>query len=100
MDINTKTIYPTTMQTHANEELWVDAGSGKTFKELCPSAYKDGWAFIGIWCDDDGKSFIDEKQAEEYLCKTYGVANLQHSYAKGYHYYSEWEREATVLRYE
>jgi hypothetical protein len=25
---------------------------------------------------------------------------MQSSYDKGYHYYSEWEREATVLRYE
>ena len=100
MDINTKTIYPTTMQTHSNEELWFDDASGKTFKELCPSAYKDGWAFIGIWCDDDGKSFIDEKEAEKYLLKKYRLKSMQSSYEKGYHYYSEWEREATVLRYE
>ena len=47
MDINTKTIYPTTMQTHANEELWVDAGSGKTFKEFCMIAVlSDTRAFV------------------------------------------------------
>ena len=87
-------INPTGMQTHTNEELWIDDASGKTFKELAPSMYKNGWAFIGIWCDDQGKSFINDDDAEKYLKKTLRVKNLQHSYNKGYHYYSEWERES------
>ena len=87
-------IYPTGMKTHPNEELWIDEASGKTFKELAPNMYKNGWAFIGIYCDDQGKSFINSNDAEKYLKKTFKIKNLQHSYNQGYHYYSEWERES------
>ena len=92
----TEIVYPTGMKTHPNEELWVDDASGKTFKELAPSMYKNGWAFIGIYCEENGKTFVNEEDAEEYLNKEYGLANLYHSYAKGYHFYSEWQREATI----
>ena len=45
-------IYPNGMQTHHNEEVYYDHASGKPFKELYPSMYKEGWAFIGIFvCD-------------------------------------------------
>ena len=37
----TEVIYPTGMETHPNEELFIDHASGKTFKELCPEGYKD-----------------------------------------------------------
>ena len=90
----TETIYPTGMDTHPNEELWVDDASGKTFKELCPELYEEGYAFVGIWCDDEGKSFIDDDDALNYLKKQFKVKSLDHSYEKGYHYYSEWQREA------
>jgi hypothetical protein len=89
----TETIYPKGMETHTNEIICIDHVSGKTFKELCPELYEMGYAFVGIWCDDEGKSFIDDDDALDYLKKQFKVKNLHHSYAKGYHYYSEWERE-------
>ena len=90
----TEVIYPTGMETHPNEELFIDHASGKTFKELCPEGYKDGIAFIGIYCEDDGIYFIEDDDAEEYLKKQHGMVNLYNSYYKGFHYYSEWQREA------
>ena len=47
-------IYPTGMKTHPNEEVYYDHTSGKPFKELYPSMYKEGWAFIGIYVEDEG----------------------------------------------
>ena len=90
----TEVIYPTGMKTLPNEELFIDQASGKTFKELYPSMYKKGYAFIGIYCSDDGIYFIEDDDAEEYLKKQHGMVNLYHSYDKGFHYYSEWQREA------
>ena len=49
----TNVIYPTGMKTHPTEELWIDDASGKPFKVLYPSIYKKGWAFIGIYCEED-----------------------------------------------
>ena len=36
-------IYPTGMQTHPNEEVYYDHTSGRPFKEIYPSMYKEGW---------------------------------------------------------
>ena len=72
----TNVIYPTGMKTHPNEELWIDDASGKPFKELYPSMYKEGWAFVGIYCEDDGKTFINDEDAEKYLKEKYGLFNF------------------------
>ena len=89
----TNVIYPTGMKTHPNEELWIDDASGKPFKELYPSMYKEGWAFIGIFVCDEGIFFINDVEAKEYIRKKYRIS-MQGSYDRGYHYYSEWQREA------
>lgn len=86
-------IYPTGMQTHHNEEVYYDYPSGKPFKELYPSLYKEGWAFIGIYVVDHGVFFINDEEAEEYIKKKLRIS-LQGSYDRGYHYYSEWVRES------
>ena len=89
----TETIYPKGMDTHPNEELWVDDASGKTFKELCPELYEMGYAFVGIFVCDENIYFIDDDEAEKYILKKYRLKSMKSSYNKGYHYYSEWERE-------
>ena len=87
-------IYPTGMKTHPNEDVYYDYASGKPFKELYPSMYKEGWGFIGIRVVDEEIYFINDEEAEEYILKKYRLKSMQSSYDKGYHYYSEWEREA------
>ena len=89
----TNVIYQTGMKTHPSEELWIDNASGKPFKELYPSMYKEGWAFIGIFVCDEGIFFINDDEAKEYIRKKYRIS-MQGSYDRGYHYYSEWQREA------
>jgi hypothetical protein len=89
----TETIYPKGMDTHPNEELWVDDASGKTFKELCPELYEMGYAFVGIVVCDENIYFIDDEKTKKYILKKYRLKSMKSSYNKGYHYYSEWERE-------
>ena len=86
-------IYPTGMQTHHNEEVYYDHASGKPFKELYPSLYSKGYAFIGIYVVDHGVFFINDDEAEEYIKKKLRIS-MQGSYDRGYHYYSEWVRES------
>ena len=86
-------IYPSGMQTHPNEEVYYDHASGRPFKEIYPSMYKKGWAFIGTYVEDDGIYFVNDEDAAEYIRKKYRI-KLETSYDRGYHYYSEWMREA------
>lgn len=86
-------IYPTGMQTHHNEEVYYDQASGKPFKELYPSLYSKGYAFIGIYVVDHGVFFINDDEAEAYIKKKLRIS-MQGSYDRGYHYYSEWLRES------
>jgi hypothetical protein len=89
----TETIYPKGMETHTNEIICIDHVSGKTFKELCPELYEMGYAFVGIFVCDENIYFIDDDEAEKYILKKYRLKSMKSSYNKGYHYYSEWERE-------
>ena len=86
-------IYPTGMQTHPNEEVYYDHATGKPFKEIYPSMYSKGWAFIGTCIENDGLFFVEDNDAKEYIRKKYRIS-IETSYNRGNHYYSEWEREA------
>ena len=52
-----------------------------------------GYAFVGIFVCDENIYFIDDDEAEKYILKKYRLKSMKSSYNKGYHYYSEWERE-------
>ena len=86
-------IYPTGMKTHPNEDVYIDYATQRPFKEIYPSMYKEGWAFIGTYVEDAGIYFVNDEEAADYIKKKYRIS-LQTSYDRGYHYYSEWEREA------
>ena len=71
------------MKTHPNEDVYYDYASGKPFKELYPSMYKEGWGFIGIRVVDEEIYFINDEEAEEYILKKYRLRSMQSSYDKG-----------------
>ena len=85
-------IYPTGMQTHPNEEVYYDHATGKPFKEIYPSMYDKGWAFIGTCIEDENLFFVEDDDAKEYIRKKYRIS-LETSYQRGLHYYSDWQRE-------